>query len=49
MEHHCRIKLTKAQLAKLDDSTTGEAGPPKKSTRKFNVTTTEASQADPAL
>jgi hypothetical protein len=44
-----RIKLAKAQLAELDDSTGGEAGPPKKSTKKSNVTTAEASQADPAL
>jgi hypothetical protein len=49
VEHWSRVKLAKAQLAKLDDSTDKEAGPPKKSTTKSNVNTAEASQADPAL
>jgi hypothetical protein len=49
VEHFSRVEQAKAQLAKLDDSTNGEAGPPKKSTKKSNVTTAEASQADPAL
>ncbi len=44
-----RIKQAKAQLAKLDDSPDGEAGPPKKSTNKSNGTTAEASQTDPSL
>ncbi len=44
-----RIMLAKAKLATLDDSTDREAGPPKKSTKISNVTTAEASQADPAL
>jgi hypothetical protein len=44
------IKHAKAQLAVLDRSTDGEAGTSKKSTKqKFNATTAEASQADPAL
>jgi hypothetical protein len=47
---HCgRIKLAKAQLAKLDDSPHRESGPLKKSTKKSNVTTAEASQTIPAL
>ncbi len=47
---HCsRIKQAKAQLAELDDSINGEAGTSKKSTKKSNVTTAEASPADPAL
>jgi hypothetical protein len=49
VEHCGRIKLAKAQLAKQDDSTNGEAGPPEKSTKKSNLTTAEASPADPAL
>jgi hypothetical protein len=49
VEHCGRIKQSKAQLAELHDSTDGEAGPFKKSTRKSNVTTAEASPADPAL
>jgi hypothetical protein len=49
VEHHGRNKLAKAQLAELDDSTKGEAGTFKKSTKKSNVTTADASQADPAL
>ncbi len=44
-----RIKLVKAQLAELDDSNDREAGPPKKSTKKSNMTTAEASPTDPAL
>jgi hypothetical protein len=47
--HHSRINQAKAQLAKLDDSTDGEAGTSKQSTKKINVTTAEASPADPAL
>jgi hypothetical protein len=44
------IKQVKAQLAELDRSTNRGAGTSKKSTKqKFNVTTAEASQADPAL
>jgi hypothetical protein len=44
-----RIKLAKAQLSKLDNSTNGEAGTSKKSTKKSNVTTAEARPTDPAL
>ncbi len=43
------IKQTKAQLAELDDSTGREAGSSRKSNKKSNVTTAEASPADPAL
>jgi hypothetical protein len=43
------IKLANAQLAKSNDSTMGEAGPPKKSIKKTNVTIAECSQADPTL
>jgi hypothetical protein len=44
-----RIKQSKAQLVELDNSTNGEAGTSKKSTKKSNVTTAEASPADQAL
>jgi hypothetical protein len=44
------IKLAKAQLAELDDSTNkGAVGKSKKSTKKSNVTTAEASPTDSAL
>jgi hypothetical protein len=49
MEQCGRIKLAKAQLAELDDSTNGEAGTSNESTKKSNVTTAEASQTDSAL
>ncbi len=49
VEHCGKIKLAKAQLAKLDDSAYRESGLPKKSTKKSNVTTAEASQTVPAL
>jgi hypothetical protein len=49
VEQHVKIKQAKAHLAELDDSTDGEAGTSKKSTKKSNVTTAEASQADTAL
>jgi hypothetical protein len=48
-EQHSVIKQAKAQLAELDDSTGGEAGTSRKSNKKSNVTTSEASSADPAL
>jgi hypothetical protein len=44
-----RIKQAKAQLAELNDSTNGETVISKKSNKKSNVTTAEASPADPAL
>jgi hypothetical protein len=43
------IKQANAQLAELDDSTNGEAGTSKESTKKSNMTTAEASPAGPAL
>ncbi len=49
LEQRDRIKQAKAQLAELDDPTDGEAGTSKKSTKKSNVTTVDASQTDPAL
>jgi hypothetical protein len=49
VEQRRRIKLAKAQQAELDDSTNGQAGTFKKSTKKSNVTTAAASQADIAL
>ncbi len=49
VEPHSWIKLAKAQLAKLDDSTIREAGTSKKSTKKSNVATTKASSTDLAL
>ncbi len=49
VEHCGRVKQAKAQLAKLDDSTDGEVGPTKKSTKKSNVTSAEASPTDPAM
>ncbi len=49
MEQRGVIKQGKAQLAELDDSTCREAGTSRKSNTKSNVTTAEASPADPAL
>jgi hypothetical protein len=49
MELRGVIKQTKAQLAKLDDLTGGEAGTLRKSNKKSNLTIAEASQADTAL
>jgi hypothetical protein len=49
MEQCSVIKQVKAQLAELNDSTGGEAGTSRKSNKKSNVTTAEASPTDPAL
>ncbi len=49
MEQSSRFKVVKAQLPELDDSINREAGTSKKSTKKSNVTTAEASPTDPAL
>jgi hypothetical protein len=49
VEQRGRIKQAKAQLAELNDSPNGESGTYKKSTKKSNVTTAEASPTDPAL
>ncbi len=43
------IKQAKAHLAELDGSTDREAGTSRKSNKKSNVTTAEASQADLTL
>jgi hypothetical protein len=49
VEQRSRIKLAKAQLTKLDDCTNGEAETSRSSTKKSNLTTTEASPTDSAL
>jgi hypothetical protein len=49
MEKYGRIKQAKAQLAKLDDSTNGEAGTSRKFNKKSNVATAKASPADKAM